>query len=507
MPGINISTAVRTGPTTTTVRESSQAFFVGKAFRGPTDVATLITGMEQFELHYGGYVNGSYLYSTVETFFEEGGSQCYVARALASDSVAGQLSLKNNSNSATVITLIAIGGGTWSSTAGGAERLSAVVTAGTAASTAVVKIYKGGTLVMSTGNCTTNQQIAGKINVHPIARLLCTAQVVAGKETTELASAAAEKYFGDSTDIDGTAGTAVADSDLVDALDLFLDSYGTGVVACPESTGINDELIAHANSMNRLAFLYADAGTDPNDASASGDYDDLISITQGIQGSDNAEHVAFFAPWVYVPTGTLGVNRLIPPVGYAAGARARAHNNVGPHQPGAGVTSTARFVNGIEFAIGSTLGDSLDAESINAIRIINNTIRIYGARSCSGDLPNFRYITAQDVLNHVVVESYRSLEDVLFRPIDARNALFVSIKQRLQSIMEGLRTIGAIYPAFDNNGRQIDYGYTVICDSSINPLANLVDGTVTARVGLRVTGIGDSIQVDIIKSSLTASVV
>jgi phage tail sheath protein FI len=259
--------------------------------------------------------------------------------------------------------------------------------------------------------------------------------------------------------------------------------------------------------MNRLAFLYADAGTDPNDASASGDYDDLISITQGIQGSDNAEHVAFFAPWVYVPTGTLGVNRLIPPVGYAAGARARAHNNVGPHQPGAGVTSTARFVNGIEFAIGSTLGDSLDAESINAIRIINNTIRIYGARSCSGDLPNFRYITSQDVLNHVVVESYRSLEDVLFRPIDARNALFVSIKQRLQSIMEELRTIGAIYPAFDNNGRQIDYGYTVICDSSINPLANLVNGTVTARVGLRVTGIGDSIQVDIIKSSLTASVV
>ena len=507
MPGINISTAVRTGPTSTTVRESSQAFFVGKAFRGPTDTATLITGMDQFELHYGGYINGSYLYSTVETFFEEGGSQCYVARALASDAAVGALSLKNNSNSATVITLTAVGGGTWSSVAGGAERLSVIVTAGTAASTSIVKIYKGGTLVMSTGNCTTNQQVAGKINVHPIASLLCTATVTAGKETTELVSAAAEKYFGDSTDTDGSAGTAVADNDLAAKLSLFLDSYGTGVVACPETTGINDELIAHANSMNRLAFLYADAGTDPNDASASGDYDDLISITQGIQSNENSEHVAFFAPWVYVPSGTLGVNRLIPPVGYAAGARARAHNNVGPHQPGAGVTSTARFVNGIEFAIGSTLGDSLDAESINAIRIINNTIRIYGARSCSGDLPNFRYITAQDVLNYVVVESYRALEDILFRPIDARNALFVSVKQRLQSILEGLREIGAVYPAFDNNGRQIDYGYTVVCDSSINPLANLVDGTVTARVGLRVVGIGDSIQVDIIKSSLTASVV
>ena len=133
MPGINISTAVRTGPTSTTVRESSQAFFVGKAFRGPTDRATLITGMEQFELHYGGYINGSYLHSTVETFFEEGGSQCYVARALASDATAGALSLKNSTT--TVITLTAVGGGAWSSVADGPERLSVIITAGTAANT------------------------------------------------------------------------------------------------------------------------------------------------------------------------------------------------------------------------------------------------------------------------------------------------------------------------------------------------------------------------------------
>ena len=73
--------------------------------------------------------------------------------------------------------------------------------------------------------------------------------------------------------------------------------------------------------------------------------------------------------------------------------------------------------------------------------------------------------------------------------------------------MEGLRSIGAIHEAFDNAGQRIDYGYSVTCDSSINPVANLVDGLIKARIGFRVTGIGDSIQVDIIKSSLTASVV
>jgi hypothetical protein len=95
----------------------------------------------------------------------------------------------------------------------------------------------------------------------------------------------------------------------------------------------------------------------------------------------------------------------------------------------------------------------------------------------------------------------------LFRPIDSRSEMFVSIKQRLRSILEGLRLIGALYEAFDVNGNRIDYGYSVQCDSTINPVAQLVDGTVTARVGLRVTGVGDTIQVDIVKSSLTASVV
>jgi len=80
MPGINISTTTRTGPISTSVRESSQAFFVGIALRGPTDRAVLVGSLEEFELTYGGFVSGSYLHSTVQTFFEEGGSQCWIAR-------------------------------------------------------------------------------------------------------------------------------------------------------------------------------------------------------------------------------------------------------------------------------------------------------------------------------------------------------------------------------------------------------------------------------------------
>ncbi|NBO56757.1 MAG: hypothetical protein EBU84_19680, partial [Actinobacteria bacterium] len=258
-------------------------------------------------------------------------------------------------------------------------------------------------------------------------------------------------------------------------------------------------LATHANTYNRIAFL-------------SGAYDDTIAEakTAGntLSASDlHAEHVAYFYPWVYIPTSVAGVNRLIPPVGYAAAKRAVAHTQVGAHKPGAGLISVAQFVNGVATDIDKTNGDALDDSYVNAIRVINNTVRVYGARSLSPDTTNFRYITAQDVVNQVVVEAYRSLEDLIFSVIDGRNTIFSAVESKLFSILEPLRANGALFEAFDVNGKRIDFGYTVKCDPSLNPTTQLADGLIKARVGLRVSSVGDKIEVDIIKSNLTKSVV
>lgn len=581
MPGIQISTAVRTGPTNSTVRESSQAFFVGKALRGPTNAALLVTSLEDFELKYGGYVNQYYLHPTVEAFFEEGGTQCYVVRVEpATDAAAASKTLSNAST--TAITLTASGPGTWANGATGG--LSVVVSAGSTTNSRSVAIYLNSVLVMTTGTCTSNAQIVGKINTHPVASLYMTAtENVAGTAAagTMIVTAASSNFTGG---VDGTG--SVSNAQYETALTYFLDSYGTGIVAIPEvaSTAVQtitrtisgsthasgtttyttstahglavgdsvaisgiehadfsgtktvatvpsattftvtnassnsitapgsgsltyssnvlddvtSDIIAHCNTYSRIAALH-------------GAYDDTTSeirtLALRVQAGDNAEHIGVYYPWVYAPTGVVGINRFIPPSGYVAGARARAHNQVGPHQPGAGIISDARFINGVYASIDKTVGDELDADCVNAIRIINNRVRIYGARSCSSDTTNFRYLNAQDVVNYVVVQANRSLEDVLFGLIDGRGGMFASIEARLVAVMEPLRTLGALYEAFDVNGRRIDFGYTVKCNDSLNPLSQLVNGTVTARVGLRVSSVGDSIQVDIIKSNLTTSVV
>jgi hypothetical protein len=500
MPGIQISTAVRTGPSNNTVRETSQAFFVGQAVRGPVDEALLVTSLEDFEMKYGGYTSGSFLHPTVESFFEEGGTRCYIVRCANTTGTATANSLLLDSADDTTITLTANGPGVWGNNLSVKVQDGAI---GASGDSVIVTLYDNEQIIMSTGTCTTPAQICGKINTHPVASLMMTAT---DEELGTLPITFTVRDFGsEAGETEGDDGTtAPGANEYGDGLDLFLDSFGAGVVACPEIPTTGDDtfttaLIAHCNDKSRLGFLHA-AKTDTDVA-------DLGDIAEAIQSLDNTEHVALFAPWVSAPTGTVGVNRWIPPTGYAAGARARAHNQIGPHQPGAGIISNAKFINGVYQSYDKTTGDALDEASINAIRVINNIVRIYGARSLSIDTQNFRYINAQDVVNHVVVEANRTLEDVLFTVIDGRNSVFASVEAKLVAVMEPLRTLGALYEAFDVNGRRIDYGYTVKCDSTLNPLAQLIDGTVTARVGMRVSSIGDSIQVDIIKSNLTTSVV
>lgn len=486
MPGVVISTAVRTGPSATTVRESSQLFVVGKAQRGPADEAVLIESIADFEAKFGGYLSSSYLHPTVETFFEEGGTQCYVARTVGASATSGELEL-DDSLAATVLTITANGPGTWSADV---DIEVVEVVAGTSFK---VNLYYQDALVYSTGTVTSAAQAAGRINLSAVAAQYVSAAATDGATTLPVAIAATALST-------GAAGSSVLVGDYVDSLDLFNGALGSGAVTCPEisNSTMHDALIAHANTNSRIAILH-----DVENASVA-----AVKVTAvALQGGDNAEHAALYYPWIEVPTTVNGVTRFIPPVGYVAAKRATAHNQTGSHVPAAGLLSASRFVTGVKTDIDKTNGDSLDDAGVNAIRIIQNSVRIYGARSLSADDENFRYITAQDTVNHVVIEAGRSLEDLVFSTIDGRNTIFSAIESRLIAILSPLRDIGALFEAFDANGRKIDSGFTVRCDAKLNPVSQLAGGTVKAKVGLRVSSVGDKIEVDIIKSNLTASVV
>lgn len=484
MPGVVITTAVRTGPTSDTVRESSQAFFVGLAEKGPSDEAVLVLSLAEFEETFGKYATYAYLHPTVQAFFEEGGTQCYIARVVGPGAVTPTLDL-DDSTSAAAITLTPNGPGEWS------DNLSIQVVASSTKRN--IRFLYNGDQVYSTGLKSTNAELVNAINNSPVATNYATA-VQAGA-TIVAAAAAAPFSGGDDDRTHNTVDTTFAA--FVTALELFNDSFGPGAVSCPETHVINTDLIAHANAYNRIAILHTASGDTATEAKTE---------ASDLTGEDGSEHAALYYPWVFTPTNVTGVNRLIPPDGFVAGARASAHNSVGPHQPAAGAIAAGKFINGVEADINKTVGDDLDDNNVNAVRVIANGVRVYGARSLSTDTENFRFISVQDTVNTVVHRANRSMEDLLFSPIDGRSALFTEIQGRLKSICEILAKEGALYPAYDGSGKLIDAGFTVKCDSSINTTAQLAEGKVTAQIGLRVAPIGDKIEVTIIKSNLTGSV-
>lgn len=482
MPGVVVTTGVRTGPAAAPVAPASTFFLCGSAERGPEAEAKLVTSLTEFETYYGDYNSSFTLHQHAKTYFEEGGTRAYIGRVTGASAAAATITLATSAP-ANALTLDAANAGAWGNS------LEAEVVSGTG--TFNLKIYYQSELVYSTGYVATASAAADKINNSPIAAIYITATVVSANGV--LAAISATSFAS------GADGSAPTTTELVDGLDLFEASYGAGAVAIPGQTSDTayDGIIAHAVANNRIALLAIANGTSTSAA---------VDKAEEYESVTGAENTAFYHPWVKVP-GDGGVTLTISPESFVAAKRAVAHETVGPWQAGAGLLSSSTYVTGLAVAISKSTGDTLDAGRVNALRVIGNTVRVYGARSASSDETNYRYITYRDLLNYVVVEAENQLEDLVFSPIDGRRTVFGRIEARLIGIVEPIRAAGGLFEGFNAGGEQIDPGYAVQVTDALNPVAQLAEGTIKARVGLRVSSVGDRIEVEILKSNLTSSVV
>ena len=484
MPGIIVTTSVRTGPTNAQTAATATMFVVGVTERGPDGTSHLVTSISDFQDIFGSYVSDGWTYQTVETFFEEGGARAYVSRIVDDSAVEADIDLLDSSSSISV-NLLASGTGTWANSGG----LTAQVTH-PSGSTFKVLIALDGALVFSSQTHTSIANFVEEVNNSSTAARYLTAS--AGASTNIPAVLAATNFAG------GTNGSALVDADVVTALDTFTSNLGPGSVCAPgfTSTDVRTALFAHAEDNNRIALM----GFDKDDT-----VQDALSDVTDFSPLSNAQFGAFFYPWVKIPNGTL--TSVIPPEGYVAGKRAQVQNQFGAWNPYAGERTESDFVTGVYASLSKSDADALDTGFVNPIRVINGTIRVYGARSASDDTDNYRFIMAREVLNQITYEAEQALEALLFLPIDGRRSTFSRVAATLTAIMDRIRIGGGLYEAFGADGRQIDPGYTVQVNEANNPLTQLATGVIKAKVGARVSSIGDTIEVEITKSNLTATLV
>ena len=484
MPGVVLTTSVVTGPTTVTVAPTSTLFVAGVTERGPEGAAFLVQSLADYEEIYGGYVADGYVHQSLQTFFEEGGSRAYVSRVIdQSAAVSASVALLDADDENALI-LVASGEGTWAHDG----VLEATVTQPTAGENFRIRVLLNDNIVYSTPLCTTIGDAIEEINNSSIASLYVSA--VAGSAGAEIPEEATYNFAG------GSNGSTLVDSDFTAALNAFIKTLGPGAVCMPGKFGntVWSALMQHAADNNRMALLGFDRDDTPAEAIAS---------AGTLADAAGAEHSGWFYPWVKIERNGLTVS--IPCEGYVAGKRAKTHNELGSWQSYAGIRTTGDFVKGTYRSLTSAEANTLNDENINPIRVINGDVRIYGARSASDDVENYRFLTAKEVVNDVVAKAEERLERLVFNVIDGRGTLFGEVQATLTGILAPIAQAGGLYPMYAENGRLIDPGYKVTVNEALNPVTQLATGTVKARVGMRVSSIGDTIEVEISKSNLTAS--
>ena len=476
MPGVTVETITRTGPSAFPTAPSGQFFAVGLAERGATDGPTLIRNLAEFQVFFGQRVSYSELYDNVATFFEEGGARAYVTRVVGASATTGYVDVDDrHTPDSPTLKFAAANAGSWS------DDLDIVVTE--LSSSTRVQVVLGGEVVESFVGSTVEEIVSAFADSRYV---VCTSLGSTGVAPSNMPAAGTYSL---SAGTDDRSNVTAADYE--DALALFDKSLGDGAVAIPGiGTTVHAYLIAHARDNNRIALL--SMGENATAAALKTQADSL-----------NSEFAGLFAPWVQISTPQ--GSRFTSPEGYVAAVRNRAHVEAGPWRAPAGQIAVARSVTGLKFDYNRTTGDDLDDSKVNAIRIINNTIRLYGWRSLSDDTANYSLLIGRDVLNRIVTETERRLEDFVFQTIDGRGLLFSAIGGTVVNILEPMRQGGGLYERFDANGNQVDPGYLVDTSTAVNTLDNLANNEVKVKVSVRVSPVAALISVTIVKVGLLSN--
>lgn len=508
MPGVNVTTAVRSGPVGAGDIVAGQVFMVGEAERGPIDEPTLLRSFSDYTTYYGNY-KSSNLYAHVKTYFDEGGTRCHVQRVVGAGAGKGTVALTSNSAASAGMNITAKNVGAW------AANLSVEVLAADSTGYRLQFVLDGSTL-LTTRDLVTVADGINFVNASAVNHLVDATTTLTDAQADDtsniLDTAAAAALSGSAAD-----GGAVSDTEVVAALAIddtgkLSPNLNTGAVCAPGRTGstVWNALVAHAAAFNRIA-LCAFGATDPASTAKTD--------ASGYYANTNASSMAFYWPHVKVPAPAVtelatgestiqGATVTISPESYAAAARSRAVQQVGgPWRVGAGAISAARTLKGLASDVTPATGDTLDAARVNAIRKVGDSIRVYGARSVSNDEANWRYISMRDTMNYIVLGVEERMERHVFSVIDGRGNTFGVIRASIKAFLDPIRVAGGLYEAFDDTGAPVDPGYSVRVDSTINPATQLATGLVKAQVGVRVSGVADLIDITITKSNLSAPLI
>lgn len=486
MPGVLTTTATRSGPSVVGIAPASTFFVAGLTERGPTTESPLLRAMGDFLRVYGDRVTYGAVYDSIRTFFEEGGLQAHVARTVGPAASTGFFVLMDaNAVPAATLRIEALGAGAWST------GVTVQVRAGVQTNTFDLIIAYGEDAETFLNLASPSAAVAA-LRASSYVRGIDQGSASVAPANNPAVRVATPLSAG------GDDRAAVVANTYADALDRLGPGFGAGAVAIPgqAAAAVAARVLAHCKANNRIGLLAASAASTPDSA---------IAQKATVQAAvTNEEYLGIFYPWIVIPDGA-GGTRTISPEGYVAGVRARTQVGAGPWRAPAGQIATARYVIGVERDLTRAEGDRLDDNEVSAVRVIANEVRLYGWRSLSGNEADYGFLVGRDMLNYLVTEGEKRLEQFVMRPIDARGHLFGEIAAEIIGLVEPIRVVGGLYEQLASDGSPLDAGYSVNTGSSVNTATTLLAGEARVELAVRIAPTGSLIRLLVTKAGLTAT--
>jgi hypothetical protein len=478
--GVQVTTKLSSGPSNVGT-QSGRLHVAGLTAFGPADKSVTVDSIAKFIAVFGDRTAySSNLFDTARLYFEEGGNELVVSRVTGPAATKGALTLKDTADVNTVKV---------EAKDPGAHASDYTVQVTNNGATFDVVLRRSGVTLTTYAGLTSPADFVQKAATNPYVNVTSLGSVTAapGDSPKTLAATAI------------TAGTddraAVTAEHVIAALDAGTGAEG-GAVAAPgyTVTQIGSLLADHAARTGKIALLALPSTSTPEEA---------VAAAATLAADPNGAYAGIFYPHLVIPDG--GATRTISPEGYVAAVRARAHRDTGFWQVPAGDRARTRWVLGATVQIDTPLNDTLADALVNGIVTTGASVRLYGWQSLSTDRENLGMLTARDALNNLTLSVKNALEPFVFATNDGKGMLRSFVESAVVGVLDPIAKRNGFYALLVDD-QEIDPGYKVVVDESLNPITAQAENKVVVAISVRLAPTAQLIQVEIIKVPLAGTV-
>ncbi|MBD5527294.1 MAG: phage tail sheath family protein [Lachnospiraceae bacterium] len=515
---------------------TSTAGFIGFAEKGPTIGApSLVTSFKSFVKQFGGFLSefthGEYRYlaNSVEQFFINGGTRCYVSRVIPKDAVAAKKEMGN-------LSLEAANEGKWgnriqvSLSTVEKRKMQLIAESGTGYVAKSVEGFREGDLVEVNGEYNRISTIYDNTVTFevPFTGAVVDKGIIP-KTVLYLVTVDVSVRYNDEVENYGELsfnvaspnyiGSQLSKSEIVKVSVGQLEEIGNPVEAI-FGEGIQSGMInleggsdGTMDKVNALTFIGVDNGpgkrtgiqsflengtvsmlaipgiTDPevivslvthceNLKSRVAVFDmpkdmykpkDLIEYRNVIDST----YAAMYHPWIQVFDRSSNKSDFVPPSGAVMGIYSRTDVNRGVHKAPA---NEIVFCTGLKVNYTKAEQDILNPEGVNLIRAIpGQGIRVWGARTASSSTA-FKYVNVRRLFIYVEESIKANTNWVVFEPNDA--ALWQRVSLTISSFLDSMWRTGMLA------GSTPSEGYFVEIGSSTMSRDDIMNGRLICNIGI-----------------------